>query len=49
LPFVPVTAMTGILQKRQPSSSSPTMSIPRDEKLRTNREAGSMPGLKTAI
>src|SRR5437899_2605445 len=48
LPFVPVTAITGISQDRQPSSSSPIMSILREEKLRASREAGSIPGLKTA-
>ena len=34
LPFVPVTAMTGSPQERQPSSSSLIVSIPREEKLR---------------
>src|ERR1700745_814597 len=39
--------MTGILQERQPSSSSLIVSIPREEKLRANGESGSMPGLRT--
>ena len=47
LPFVPVTAMTGISQKRHPSSTSLIVSTLREEKLRPNGEAGSMPGLNT--
>ena len=47
LPLVPVTAMTGISQEHQPSSSSLIVSIPREEKLRANEETGSMPGLRT--
>src|SRR6185312_787187 len=39
--------MSGILQERQPSSSSLIVSIPREEKLRANEETGSMPGLRT--
>src|SRR4029077_13725716 len=46
-PFVPVTAMIGISQERQPSSSSLIVSIPREEKLRANGEIGSIPGLRT--
>ena len=37
LPFVPVTAMTGSSQERQPSSSSPIMSILREEKFARQR------------
>src|SRR5437879_13772201 len=58
LPFVPVTAITGVSQERQPSSSSPMMSIlsadrmdssrgERAEKLRARAEAGSIHGLET--
>src|SRR5438034_6561632 len=35
--FVPVTAMTGISEERQPSSSSLIISIPREEKLRDRK------------
>ena len=46
-PFVPVIAITGRPQERQPSSSSLMVSIPREEKLRANWETGSIPGLRT--
>src|SRR5439155_11709611 len=39
------TARTGVSQDCQPSSSSPIMSIWREEKLRASREAGSTPGV----
>jgi hypothetical protein len=48
LPFVPVTAMTGTLMERQPSSNSPIISIFRDVKFVASAEAGSIPGLRTA-
>ena len=46
-PFVPVMAMTGTFTDRQPNSSSPIVSIFRDEKFVASGEIGSMPGLKT--
>src|SRR5437868_15266208 len=59
LPFVPVTAITGVSQERQPSSSSPIMSIlsadrmdssrgERAEQLRARGEDGEIPGLEKA-
>src|SRR5207244_2639513 len=57
LPFVPVIAMTGVSQERQPSSSSPMMSIlsapadsscgERAEKFCARADVGSIPGLAT--
>ena len=46
-PFVPVIAITGTSTESQPSSSSPIVSIFRDEKFVANGEIGSIPGLKT--
>ena len=40
LPLVPVIAITGNRQERQPSSSSPMISIFRSEKLRASADAG---------
>ena len=44
LPFVPVMAMTGRSQNCQPSSSSPIISMFRDEKFCASAESGSIPG-----
>ena len=46
-PFVPVMAMIGRFTERQPSSSSPNVSIFREEKFVASGEIGSMPGLRT--
>src|SRR5437762_12814711 len=48
LPLVPVMAMSGSSQNCQPSSSSPIISIFRDEKFCASGESGSIPGLRTA-
>ena len=46
-PLVPVMAMTGTFTDRQPNSSSPIVSMFRDEKFVASGEIGSMPGLRT--
>ena len=46
-PLVPVIAITGVWHDCHPSSSSPIMSVPRDQKFRPSAEAGSIPGLAT--
>ena len=47
LPFVPVTAIIESSQDRKPSSSSPIISMFREEKFRASAEVGSIPGLRT--